>query len=196
MKKLALAFLLATLGTFDAEAATVRFEGYASPGCLCLFFNTPYNEAGLTLFSPDTAAIVSSTAGPPLNNTNGTDVYAWATTTTSFLTATSGLPFTLNSLDAANLVANGNTASLVVQAHLTGGGTVSEILTVTDVWTTFLFTFGSVTSVDFFQGAGPDNIFALDNINATVPVPAALPLFATGLAGLGWLARRRKKQAA
>jgi hypothetical protein len=28
------------------------------------------------------------------------------------------------------------------------------------------------------------------------PLPAALPLFATGLAGLGWLARRRKKQAA
>jgi hypothetical protein len=28
------------------------------------------------------------------------------------------------------------------------------------------------------------------------PLPAALPLFATGLAGLGWLARRRRKQAA
>ena len=35
--------------------------------------------------------------------------------------------------------------------------------------------------------------FAPEN---TVPVPAALPLFATGLAGLGWLARRRKKQTA
>jgi hypothetical protein len=30
----------------------------------------------------------------------------------------------------------------------------------------------------------------------TTPLPAALPLFATGLAGLGWLARRRRKQAA
>jgi hypothetical protein len=30
----------------------------------------------------------------------------------------------------------------------------------------------------------------------TTPVPASLPLFATGLAGLGWLARRRRKQAA
>lgn len=28
-----------------------------------------------------------------------------------------------------------------------------------------------------------------------VPIPAALPLFATGLAGLAWLARRRRKQA-
>ena len=41
--------------------------------------------------------------------------------------------------------------------------------------------------------------FALDNFAfsaaATTPVPAALPLFATGLAGFGWLARRRRKQA-
>lgn len=30
----------------------------------------------------------------------------------------------------------------------------------------------------------------------TIPLPATLPLFAGGLAGLGWLARRRRKQAA
>jgi hypothetical protein len=30
---------------------------------------------------------------------------------------------------------------------------------------------------------------------STTPLPAALPLFATGLAGLGWFARRRRKQA-
>jgi uncharacterized protein (TIGR03382 family) len=37
----------------------------------------------------------------------------------------------------------------------------------------------------------------LFHANATaVPIPPAMALFATGLAGLGWLARRRKKQAA
>jgi hypothetical protein len=35
-----------------------------------------------------------------------------------------------------------------------------------------------------------------NSLVAAVPLPAALPLFATGLAGLGWLARRRRKQAA
>jgi hypothetical protein len=33
-------------------------------------------------------------------------------------------------------------------------------------------------------------------IPGQVPIPAALPLFASGLAGLGWLARRRKKSQA
>jgi hypothetical protein len=32
--------------------------------------------------------------------------------------------------------------------------------------------------------------------SAATPLPAALPLFATGLVGLGWLARRRRKHAA
>jgi hypothetical protein len=31
---------------------------------------------------------------------------------------------------------------------------------------------------------------------SAVPLPAALPLFASGLAGLGWLSRRKRKQAA
>ncbi len=37
----------------------------------------------------------------------------------------------------------------------------------------------------------------IDNVALTpVPLPAALPLFASGLVGLGWLSRRRRKQAA
>lgn len=49
-----------------------------------------------------------------------------------------------------------------------------------------------VQSVDQQFGRGDIAVTA-----ATVaPVPAALSLFATGLAGLGWLARRQRKQAA
>jgi hypothetical protein len=43
--------------------------------------------------------------------------------------------------------------------------------------------FGDVT---LFEAAGPSE----------VPIPPAAALFATGLAGFGWLARRRKKQVA
>jgi len=34
------------------------------------------------------------------------------------------------------------------------------------------------------------------NSTAPVPLPGALPLFASGLAGLGWLSRRKRKSAA
>ena len=47
----------------------------------------------------------------------------------------------------------------------------------------------------------PDNTGSLDisvtgDVVATTPLPAALPLFATGLGGLGLLARRRKRKTA
>jgi hypothetical protein len=57
------------------------------------------------------------------------------------------------------------------------------------------FSGAAFTSV-VLSSAGLD--FAIDNVvvsdAAATPLPAALPLFATGLAGLGWFARRRRKQ--
>jgi len=48
------------------------------------------------------------------------------------------------------------------------------------------------------QGVGTLNGIAasFDFVASTVPVPAALPLFVSALAGLGWFARRRKQAAA
>jgi len=41
------------------------------------------------------------------------------------------------------------------------------------------------------------SVVTVDNlIVQPVPLPAALPLFASGLAGLGWLARRRNRMSA
>jgi hypothetical protein len=55
----------------------------------------------------------------------------------------------------------------------------------------------------FFTDSTPPTNFSFNGVWITefsptpnVPVPAALPLFATGLAAIGLLARRRKKQAA
>ena len=41
-----------------------------------------------------------------------------------------------------------------------------------------------------------DGSLYVSAVTTTTPLPAALPLFASGLAGLGWLARRRRKHAA
>jgi hypothetical protein len=56
----------------------------------------------------------------------------------------------------------------------------------------------------FFTGSTPPTDFRFEGVWLTdfsptpdaVPLPPALALFATGLAGMGWLARRRRKQAA
>lgn len=48
---------------------------------------------------------------------------------------------------------------------------------------------GNVTFNTDFPGS-----FTLSDSVSAVPLPAALPLFASGLAGLGWLARRRRGQ--
>jgi hypothetical protein len=60
----------------------------------------------------------------------------------------------------------------------------------------------SITAVTISSGATSDtrDIFGIDDVRfgaavAAVPLPAALPLFATGLAGLGLLGWRRKKRA-
>ena len=45
----------------------------------------------------------------------------------------------------------------------------------------------------FAHGRWGSNVVEIDVLNAT-PIPAALPLFATGLGVLGWAARRRKRK--
>jgi len=44
--------------------------------------------------------------------------------------------------------------------------------------------------------ATADSTLVVTNVVSTTPLPAALPLFASGLAGLGWFANRRRKRAA
>jgi len=50
----------------------------------------------------------------------------------------------------------------------------------------------TITSAIFSFGTGPDTFLT----GHVVPLPGALPLFLTGLAGLFLVGRRRKKQAA
>ena len=44
------------------------------------------------------------------------------------------------------------------------------------------------------SGSFHQNWFDVVPLSSTVPLPAALRLFASGLVGLGWLSRRRRKQ--
>ena len=60
-----------------------------------------------------------------------------------------------------------------------------------------LLGFGTTTAVDTVHGPVISDIKVTENLAvSTTPLPAALPLFATGLGAVGLLARRRKRKAA
>jgi hypothetical protein len=101
-------------------------------------------------------------------------------------------PFDLFSVDfAAN-----NVGQLQVTGYYIGGGSISETIFADGTsWQTQAFGAGwsNLDRVEFltplFVGSGTA---ALDNIVvSTVPVPAAVWLFGSALAGLGWMRRRK-----
>jgi hypothetical protein len=76
--------------------------------------------------------------------------------------------------------------------YLGGGGTVNTTLAITEL--AFVnYSFGSEWSgLERIEFASPDAISGvIDNINVSqVPIPAAVWLFGSALAGLGWMRRR------
>src|SRR5262249_39257502 len=78
------------------------------------------------------------------------------------------------------------------------GSLVLDLLNGDFGWTVYtLDVVASANSTELlFSGFQNPAINGLDAVSVTsaVPLPAALPLFASGLGVMGWLARRRRKQ--
>ena len=109
--------------------------------------------ANLWVFAIPISAIKGGDAHTMLPRSTSTRLILRYASVFTFLALTAGLSH------AGIIVAVGN---------LSGGGTVTQNLTLTDTWTNFTFTgFTDVVSVDFSSGTGfPDP--ALDNINGVV----------------------------
>jgi hypothetical protein len=109
--------------------------------------------------------------------------------------------FDLISLDIG-MLEGPDVADFTFTGYFVGGGTVSKSITITDFATTtggsstaviFDGSWVDLTAVDisFVPGDGFEVSF-IDNVTVSaVPVPAAVWLFGSALAGLGWV--RRKK---
>lgn len=148
----------------------------------------PYLENG---FSFNVARIVTG-------NCSLTPCMALNTNETSVLSRVGGGLFSLNSFWYKIF---GGPATLVVKSF--NGANIAEQFTFSGVvqgpnnGQTFNHLFNNVTSISF-QNAGRGNV-RIDDLNlsipnsSVVPVPAALPLFLTGMAGLGLYGRRRRK---
>lgn len=202
-------------GTFNQTIASgLPFvTGIATnPATNNLYVSTPSNSSiyevnptthATTLFSPTGAdGLVVNSNGTTLYAASGSHVLGFDTTTKTQIFDSGVIPGTP---DGIALGASGPLANKLFVN--TNGGEVIEVDILTLLQTVILTggTRGDFVTVDLLNGSllltQTNSILRLTPLSGgfegvTTPTPAALPLFATGLAGLGWLARRRRKQAA
>jgi hypothetical protein len=185
--------LMSILSSGRAQAVTLTFD--AAVGDL----GDTYTEQGYRisndhgLFSwgagnPSTAD-VSGVSSTILNKMNGTE---------TTLTKLGGGAFDLASIDFADGPNTGQTITFSIAFSFLGGGTTYNTLTLDNLAGLQTFTFNQTKLVSVaWLGLGNTNILQLDNVKvsstiAATPLPATLPLFAVALAGLGFVAKRRK----
>jgi len=111
-----------------------------------------------------------------------------------------GNSFNLNSLDLSSYGFFPEDRSITLTGFYTDGGSISTVLTATtdpDNWTAYNFgddwqnlqslEFGAlIGEPSYGQSIGFDNV-----VVSSVPVPAAVWLFGSALAGLGWMKRKQ-----
>jgi hypothetical protein len=158
-------------------------------------------QAGITVsngtYALDLTGFCDLSCGTPYGGVQQTVLTTPGTTyTLSFLAG--NYPFnTLQPTIVVNI--GGNPYSFTLPSTTSASG-VWDSETITFIATT-ASTLISFTGVYSVGAEGSTNYLGLDNVSLSdppspVPLPAALPLFATGLVGLGLLGWRRKKKAA
>ena len=156
------------------------------------------SDIEITLGSVPTSASLSSSSGTLINIAPGGAVTPAGGSITHWGTALSGATVTLATAGPGSV--GGSPIDLIIgpgpytNANPSITGRNPQIQ---DTGTFLLSVLGitsstTVTSVQFSFGTGPDSF--LPGRLTAVPLPAALPLFATGLGALGLLGWRRKRK--
>lgn len=136
---------------------------------------------------------------PPCSS-DGTSAYYSLNGATLTVLNIDNLPFSLDSLDAAQVFTTLNfSLDLSVVGRIEGGGAVTAVLATgpggADTFADYSFpsSFIDLSSVQFVGGEGyPADEFAIDNITIySVPEPSTLAMLLLGVAGLGVVAYRR-----
>ncbi|MGM9515305.1 PEP-CTERM sorting domain-containing protein [Roseateles sp. DB2] len=205
MRKLSTACAALAAFTFSAIPAlssaapvTMGFEGVADdsgqvvPG-------TPYTEASYQLVNLAPSPYSDGIFGKYASNSNGSATFVFcAYDSTCYagtaIKLTGPQPFSLKSIDVGNWERGYLPGSMELIGTLVGGGTVSTMLSTSDLWSSHLLAgFDMLTSVEF-RGHGTYAV-AFDNLvldaSHSVPEPGSLALLSLAVAGLGLRGRRR-----
>ncbi len=182
----------------NVNATIITFDNTANAGqYTVLGSNGTYTESGLTIQATGNTILYNMDANFYNYSNNGTD-FGYFERGTQSVTLSATNPFSLQSFNAANIF--GSQAGDVTVKGFQGGTTaaLTQVFRTlgSDQWSLFSLTgWNNLTSVTI---TAQKDFLAFDNvtINAptATPVPAAVWLFGSGLAGL--VATRRKNKLA
>jgi hypothetical protein len=182
-----------------AQATTVTFG--TNPGVENVYhFGPTYTEQGYKFSSAldDLASWGNGLAEDP-DPTDSVSMIGFHPLDAITLTREDGGAFDLTSIDFRGYKSATNVGSgdLNFSWVLANGGTGSSATFVQlTSWTTELLSLKGLKSFTWQPASFDLNFVWADNVVvSTTPIPAALPLFATALAGLGFLSRRKKAAA-
>jgi len=128
---------------------------------------------------------------------NSTKILRYCQHCSATMSAVSGDSFDLLSFDMNTLNPTPDlTASFTLSGYYAGGGQISVELTADTVWSNYTFDseWSNLVSLEFgaVTSGGPFSSIGLDNLRlTTVPIPGAVWLFGSALAGLGWMRRKQ-----
>jgi hypothetical protein len=212
-KSLLAALVAFPMGAYAGTTVDINFSSLSQPGSTYTAVGSTTTQDGVTVTGTDLYVWEASSPNLPSLSAADTSLFDFYVSTPDTITA-GGAEFTMNSIDLAPLIADGDgTFDVEFTGTFADSSTTSQTFTVNDTpdaLQQFDFSgFTNLVSVSFTQGtnsgffAGQDTAYQFDDVDATVPgsnaatpEPGSALLFASGLVGLAGMARPRKgKQA-
>ena len=196
MKPIVLACILSAFSASPVFATTITFGTFTGSGFEVL--SGPYTESGYIVTNASGLARWENGSIYDSDPTSSTGMISWIAQTETVITHGGGGPFDLLGIDIDDAYNSGTpNGALDYQYGLFGGGTGSGSLLVDDVpgFSSILLNLANLSYFSFIPSGDLrwvqfDNVRVASNV---VPIPAALPLFASALAAVGWVAHRRRR---